>query len=365
MTAEGAAHPIWVAVALALGGATCTAQPNPVQPELPFTSDTTQPVSGPGLQLGAGSSAGLPQARRARPQQVGLFGVEEGLPPAAPAPMPELRFAQFQLPQSGPRDGAASGPARERVQELAKDLDYQYSWGSDTELIVERNNDLRNTGKGDATRPSRDNLRLLNPTVFFLGRTGVLPWADLNIGATFEQQLRLHEESTTVLPDGTREPSLRRAFTAKLDVANIVINNIPDHPLEITLGRRTFEDPRLWLYDVTLDGVHVRYRGENYSTEASVTREDNYDLSVFLDTPKSTHQELHPVPRLSRHRRPPHRRLRDRAARQLAAKRGPVPVVRPARLWPAVGRIQLLVGVQPGARPRRSSGASTDARHSV
>ncbi len=274
-----------VALLLALGNSTSAAQPNPTQPELPFIGETVEPLTGPGLQLGAGADPLRRHPQRAVPR-VGLFGVEER-PPAAPRALtPEFRLAQFQLPQSGSREG--SGPARQQAEELAKELDYQYSWGSDTELIVERNNDLRNSGNGTVQRPSRDNLRLLNPTVFVLGRTGVLPWVDVNLGATFEQQLRLHEESVTVLPDGTREPSVRRAFTAKLDVANIVIKNIPDHPLEITLGRRTFEDPRLWLYDVTLDGGHVRYRGENYSTEVSVTREDNWDLSVFLDFPKST-----------------------------------------------------------------------------
>jgi alginate production protein len=278
-----AARRAGIGAALALCAAASAAQPNPVQPELPYPSDAAPALSGMGLRPSAGWNTVVQTSSRVAPR-VSLLGVDESAPPPAPAPV--IRLAQFQLPQAGSREG--SGPSRQKAEELAKDLDYQYSWGSDTELIVERNNDLRNTGKGDATRPARDNLRLLNPTVFVLGRTEILPWVDLNLGATFEQQLRLHEEEMTILPDGTRDPSVRRAFTAKLDVANIVIKNISDHPLEITLGRRTFEDPRLWLYDVTLDGVHVRYRGENYNTELSVTREDNWDMSVFLDFPKST-----------------------------------------------------------------------------
>ena len=253
------------------------AQPNAFQPEVTVTLDMSAPLAGSGLRTGnsAAQAVAMPQVA----PRVNLFGLEPGPPAVSPRDSRrEFRLAQFQLPQAGSREG--SGPARQQVEELAKELDYQYSWGSDTELIVERNNDLRSD--------RRDELRLLNPTLFFLGRTGVLPWVDVNLGATFEQQLRLHEEEITVLPDNTREPSLRRSFTAKLDVANIIIKNIPDHPLEITLGRRTFEDPRLWLYDVTLDGVHVRYRGESYSTEVSVTREDQWDMSVFLDFPKST-----------------------------------------------------------------------------
>ncbi len=194
--------------------------------------------------------------------------------------------AQFQLPQPGPREG--SGPARQEAQELAKELDFQYSVGSDTEYTYDRNLDLRNSSKGSVTRPARDNLQLLVPTVFFLGTHRPSPWFDLNLGTTFELPFRIHEENVTVLPDGARDPSLRRAFTGKIDVANVVIKNIPDHPLEITLGRRTFEDPRLFLYDVTLDGVHIRYRGESYATEVSVTREDQWDLTVYDSLPRST-----------------------------------------------------------------------------
>ena len=267
-----------IAVALALCYGVSAAQPSPAQPELAATADTPAAVAGRGIRIEGARPAASLTAQRTLPR-VNLFGVDPVTSAAPPQePRTEIRLAQFQVPQAGSREG--SGPARQQVEALAKELDYQYSWGSDTELIVERNNDLR--------KDRRDNMRLLNPTVFVLGRTGILPWVDLNLGATFEQQLRLHEEQVTRLPDNTLEPSLRRAFTAKLDVANIVIKNIPDHPLDITLGRRTFEDPRLWLYDVTLDGVHVRYRGENYSTEMSVTREDNWDLSVFLDTPKSS-----------------------------------------------------------------------------
>ena len=98
-----------------------------------------------GREHGRGTLGGL---RRFR----GLFGVEER-PPGAPAPMPAIRLAQFQVPQAGSREG--SGPSRQKAEELAKELDYQYSWGSDTELIVERNNGLRNSGNGNAARPSR------------------------------------------------------------------------------------------------------------------------------------------------------------------------------------------------------------------
>lgn len=191
---------------------------------------------------------------------------------SAPAPS----SAQFQLPpSSGSQPGA--GPSRQQARELAQELDFQYTWGSDTEYIYDRNLDLRNSLKG--------NTQILSPTVFFLGTRRPFSWLDVNFGVTFEQQFKIKEQATWRLPDNTIERAPRRGFTARTDVANIVINNIPDHPLEITLGRRTFEDPRLFLYDTTLDGVHVKYRGPNYSTEFSVTRADHWDLTWFEDLP--------------------------------------------------------------------------------
>ncbi len=194
---------------------------------------------------------------------------------AAPA---EFRVAQFQLPQAGSREG--SGPARQQAEILAKELEFQYSWGSDTEYTYDRNQDLDHQRRG--------NFQLLAPTFFWLGTTRPFGWLDINLGATFEQQFRIHEETLTRLPDNSLDPSLRRGLTAKLDVANVVIKNIPDHPLEVTLGRRTFEDPRLFLYDTSLDGLHVRYKGESYSTEVSYTREDWWDLTVFEDIPPNS-----------------------------------------------------------------------------
>jgi alginate production protein len=266
-----------VAVALALCCGASAAQPNPLQPELPVMADAPAAVAGPGVRIEAARPGAALAAQRTLPR-VSLFGVGESVSNATPEPTRVFRLAQFQLPQAGSREGF--GPARQQAEALAKELDFQYSFGSDTEYIYERNLDLR--------KSLRDNLQTVAPTVFYLATTRPLPWIDLNFGFTAEQQFRIKEETITTLPDGTREPSLRRAFTVTADVANIVIKNIPDHPLEITVGRRTFEDPRLSLYDVTLDGVHVKYRGEDYSTEASVTREEQWDMSWQLDTPKST-----------------------------------------------------------------------------
>ena len=265
------------ALALVLCCGASAAQPNPFQPEPPIAGDAPAAVGGPGVRIKGGWPAASLTEQRTLPR-VSLFGVGEPASNVPPEATRVFRLAQFQLPQAGSREG--SGPARQQAEVLAKELDFQYSFGSDTEYVYERNLDLR--------KSLRDNLQTVSPTVFYLATTRPSPWFDLNFGFTAEQAFRIKEETITVNPDGSLDPSLRRAFTVKVDVANIVIKNIPDHPLEITIGRRTFEDPRLSLYDVTLDGVHVKYRGEDYSTEASVTREEQWDLTWQLDTPKST-----------------------------------------------------------------------------
>jgi len=142
----------------------------------------------------------------------------------------------------------------------------------DTEYIYDRNQDLNNG--------VRDNRQLLLPTVFLLWTTRPTRWLEFNLVATADYPIRLHEETITRLPDGTLELAPKRGATLKLDVANIVIKNIPDLPFEITLGRRTFEDPRLFLYDVTLDGLHIRHKGDSSSTEVSYTHEERWDLTV-------------------------------------------------------------------------------------
>lgn len=190
------------------------------------------------------------------------------------AAVPVPCSAQFQLP-SQPQPGV--GPSRQHARELAQELDFQYTWGSDTEYFYDRNLDLDNARKGNA--------QIVAPTVFFLGTRRPLNWLDISLGATFEQQLKIKELGSWRLPDNSIERSPRRGFTARVDVANVMIKNIPDHPMEFTFGRRTFEDPRLFLYDTTLDGVHVKYRGENYNTEVSVTRADHWDLTLFEDLP--------------------------------------------------------------------------------
>jgi alginate production protein len=250
----------------------CVAAPNtlaePGEPQDP--DELALPAAAPSGSVAPGQGF--------RPPRTPPPGVQTSPRSDAVSVPAEWRLAQFQLAPAGTREG--DGPARQRAQLLAQELDFQYTWGSDTEYSYDRDVDLNNR--------RRDNLQFLAPTVFFLMAKRPTPWLTLNFGATAEQQFRIHEEQLTLLPDGSREPAQRRAFTAKVDVANVAFRNIADLPVEVSFGRMTFEDPRLTLYDLTLDGIHVRIKGDTFVTEASVTREDQWDFTFLQDLPKST-----------------------------------------------------------------------------
>jgi hypothetical protein len=122
MTRSGTRAQISVSLVLALCSGLPGAQPNAFQPELPVTVDVSAPLAGSGLRTERSARADAVTLPQVLPR-VNLFGVDPGAPAAPPRePRPEFRLAQFQLPQAGSREG--SGPARQQVEELAKELDY-------------------------------------------------------------------------------------------------------------------------------------------------------------------------------------------------------------------------------------------------
>ena len=227
--------------------------------------------AGSGLRWSAAARSIEEPGGTSWPGRVALFGLDPYLLPSRDAaPVADTRIVQFQLPSGPPRSGG--GPAKDRARALPRELPYQYAFGSDSELTIVRNSDLNNA--------VRDHLRFAAPTGFFLGTVRPTNWLDANFELTFEQQIRIKEEPVTQLPNGDTLLSENRRGSLLIDQANVVFKNIPDHPLEITVGRRNFEDPRLFLYDAALDGVHAIYNSDTYSTEISVTRETRWDLDL-------------------------------------------------------------------------------------
>jgi alginate production protein len=240
-----------------------------------------EPAAAGGLGLRLSSTGGKPGAGSPalRPPRITLYGVDHDMPStSAPSLYTDTRVAQFQLPPTAPRPGV--GPAKQEARGIPKDLSFQYAFGTDSEVTYLRNSDL--------DRTVRDNLMFAAPTGFLLTTFRPNKWFEFNFEATYEHQIRIHEEPVTQLPNGDLLPAEKRTGSLLIDQANVVIRNIPDHPLEITLGRRNFEDPRLFLYDAALDGVHLNYLGPSFNTELSVTREVLWDLDLLRNVQKTT-----------------------------------------------------------------------------
>ena len=198
-------------------------------------------------------------------------------------PLPAV--AQFQLPSRSPAevDSAAAGHSGSRLEArdaaLRRDLMFQYAFGTDSEFIYQRDRDLNHR--------LRDNLLLAAPNVFALLTYRPTKWLEANIEATLKKEFRVNEERFVTLPSGEVVPREGRGTSAVFDQANVVIKNLPGIPVELTLGRRLYEDPRLFLYDLSMDAVHLRLKGRSSSLELSWAREEYWDLDLARQVPRN------------------------------------------------------------------------------
>ena len=192
-------------------------------------------------------------------------------------PLRDRQLAQFQVP---PRPGETTREAeREGVAPLPSDLPLAYAWGSDSEIAYRRNADLNKT--------VRDNSTAFAPTVFGFVDYRPTAWLESRLEGTFQILIPVHEERQINLPNGEIViPNQKTQTSLLIDQLYVTIKNITG-PFEFTVGRRNFEDPRLWLYDAALDGFIVKYKhgGDLYS-EASVTRENLWDLDTMQNVPR-------------------------------------------------------------------------------
>ena len=70
-----------------------------------------------------------------------------------------------------------------------------------------------------------------------------------------------------------------------MDQAYVRIKGITG-PFEFTVGRRNFEDARLWLYDAALDSVSARLNLGTLQTDFSIGRENWRDLDLISTAPR-------------------------------------------------------------------------------
>ena len=192
--------------------------------------------------------------------------------PAAPT---HGQLAQFRVPQPGETTREAE---REGAAPLPSDLTFSYAYGSDSEITYRKNSDLN--------RFVRDNSTNFAPTVFGLVDYRPTAWLESRLEGTFQMLIPVHEERQITLPSGDIVvPRRKTQYSLLIDQAYVTIKNITA-PFEFTAGRRNFEDPRLWLYDAALDAFIVKLKQGDFQTEASVSRENLWDLDTIANVPR-------------------------------------------------------------------------------
>lgn len=176
------------------------------------------------------------------------------------------QMAQFQLPP--PAAGTSGGPPRPVTQFLQ----YQYSFGTESDFTLRRDTDLD-------TR-LRDNSLILAPQV-----NGYLLYRPANNVETLlemilEKEIAVQEEQTVILPSGEVRSAQTRSASLPVDQAYVKFYKAIG-PFDITVGRKNYEDDRHWLYDTSLDTIQARARFGDFQTEASVARKDRVDLDLL------------------------------------------------------------------------------------
>ena len=193
--------------------------------------------------------------------------------PAAPT---HGQLAQFRVPQPGESTREAE---REGAAPLPSDLTFGYGYGSDSELAYRKDSDLN--------KAVRDNSTTFAPTVFGFVDYRPTAWLEARLEGTFQMLIPVHEEKQVTLPSGDIVFPNRKTQTSLLiDQLYVTIKNITA-PFEFTVGVRNFEDPRLWLYDTALGGLIVKYKHEDFQSEASATRENLFgDMDLIQNIPR-------------------------------------------------------------------------------
>ena len=235
-------------------------------------------AAGTGLRLPI--KEGAPDDRltaRRPPLRLTIPRTEPYFPSASdPAAPTHGQLAQFQLPQ---RPGESTREAeREGAAPLPSDLTFAYAYGTDSELAYRKDADLN--------KAVRDNSITLAPTLFGFVDYRPTPWLEARLEGTLEVFIPVKEEERITLPSGDIVfPDRRTRVSLLADQAYVTVKNITG-PFDFTAGRRNFEDPRLWLYDAALDAFIVKHRLGDVHTEASVSRENLWDLDLMRNVPR-------------------------------------------------------------------------------
>jgi alginate production protein len=173
-------------------------------------------------------------------------------------------MAQFRLPPQT-RIGR---PPRPETQFLK----YQYSFGSESEIVSRRNPDLNNRVK--------DNFFLLIPQLNGILVYRPTDWLTTTLELIFDWEIAAQEEKRITLPSGETKLAPKRRASLLVDQAFVTIRGFTA-PFEFHVGRRNYEDERHWLYDTSLDIAGISLKKGHVRAEAFAGREVLWDLDLF------------------------------------------------------------------------------------
>jgi alginate production protein len=175
----------------------------------------------------------------------------------------QQELAQFQLPPATP------GEVQPAV--LPQRIPYQYSIGSESEILYFRDKDLNNS--------VRDTSLILRPQL--KGKFAYRPtdWLTVTLEMIVEKDFAVHEERSIVLPNGNIQTPPQRSASFLINEAYVTIRGATD-PFEFNFGRRNYEDPRHWLYDTSLDIASVTVKHEHLRVEVFAGREKTVNLDL-------------------------------------------------------------------------------------
>ncbi len=200
------------------------------------------------------------------------FGATQsfGQRPAAAAAPPDGQMSSFQLPKAAEHIGRPPRP-------VTQFLTYQYSFGSESDISYRRDRDL--------DRRLRDNSLIPAPQIN--GYVLYRPFDELEmmLELVLEREFAARQVDPVTLPDGEQQKAERRH--ASLQVDQLWVRYKPRGWLELTLGRRNFEDDRHWLYDTSLDVAVVKVRHADVNAEFSFGRKDAVNLDPLKPAPET------------------------------------------------------------------------------
>ena len=192
----------------------------------------------------------------------------------------DLRVAQFQLPPPTstlpaiPGDPVYSSyPERPFISRLS----YQFSYGSESDVTDRRNVDL--------DKRLKDNSLILSPQINGSIIYRPTDRVEMMLEMVLQQDFASQEEKIVILPNGQTQLAPRRYLMLPIDQAWVTFKEVG--PVDLTFGRRNYEDDRHWLYDTSLDTALARFKEGSLQAEFSYSRKDRFDGDLWGPTQKT------------------------------------------------------------------------------